>query len=271
MMDSTCITSEAFRIRHGRRQRSGSRARRCGFTLVELLVVIGIIAVLISVLLPVLGAAREAGKRVTCASNLRQIGHAFIMYAHEHKYHLPRGAPQCTTTGLLPKPHDWVHWNYKRDLKQSAIAKYLPGFSAALLTCPSDPGTRLRDLGGWAVEGQYPYTYAMNMHLAEVLMTADAERLLTRIRNSSEKVLLVEEDFTSIDDGNFSALTGSNMNLLAVRHDRSKRNPKVLPTWSYSATVPDAHLKGNAAFADGHVEFAPRSYVHDPAHYLPKR
>ena len=61
------------------------------------------------------------------------------------------------------------------------------------------------------------------------------------------------------------------MNLLAVRHDRGKRDPKVLPTWSFSPIVPDAHLKGNAAFADGHVDFVPRSYVHDPAHYLPKR
>ena len=247
------------------------RASRPGFTLVELLVVIGIIAVLIGILLPILGAAREAGRRVACASNLRQLGHAFIMYAQEHKFHLPRGAPQGTVTGLLPKPHDWVHWNYGRDLKQSAVARYLTGFNAALLLCPSDPGARLRDFGGWATEGKYTFSYGMNQHLSDITTGPDYERLLTRVRNSSEKVLLVEEDFGSIDDGNFSALTGSNMNLLAVRHDRSKRDPKNLAAWSYSAVVPDPHLKGNAAFVDGHVEFAPRSKVHAPAHYLPKR
>jgi len=69
--------------------RRGSFKSNKGFTLVELLVVIGIIALLIAILLPALNRARRAAKTTVCMSNLRQMGTAWTMYLSENKGHLP--------------------------------------------------------------------------------------------------------------------------------------------------------------------------------------
>jgi len=94
-------------------KKTGLRA----FTLIELLVVIAIIAVLASLLLPVLGRAKQLALSTQCMSNLKQIGLASSLYAEEHNDDLPRSAhqgaswvgslqPYCSGTELWRCPRD---------------------------------------------------------------------------------------------------------------------------------------------------------------------
>ncbi len=94
---------------------------RSGFTLVELLVVIGIIAVLVALLLPALSAAREASRTTHCLSNLRQIGMTLSMYAIENKGLLP---PQYPDSIRLLTPR--VRETFDRYLKGTYGVFYCP-------------------------------------------------------------------------------------------------------------------------------------------------
>ena len=81
--------------------------RKC-FTLVELLVVIGIIAVLMGILLPALSAVRRTAQRVVCGSNLSGLGKAMLLYANDHGGDFPRAGGAGSTWIADGEIYDWT-------------------------------------------------------------------------------------------------------------------------------------------------------------------
>jgi prepilin-type N-terminal cleavage/methylation domain-containing protein/prepilin-type processing-associated H-X9-DG protein len=88
-----------------------SKLRARAFTLVELLVVVGIIAILMGILLATLSRVQEKSRRTACISNLRQLGVAMILYSNENRGYLPNGNPALTWDDYPGTNAVMVHFN----------------------------------------------------------------------------------------------------------------------------------------------------------------
>ena len=86
-----------------------ARKPRHAFSLIELLVVTGIMSLLMAIVMPTLRIARETAQRVTCQSNLRQIGFAFLSYANDNRGSMPSWSG-WHATAFPPNPADEVSW-----------------------------------------------------------------------------------------------------------------------------------------------------------------
>ena len=239
----------------------GNSAR--GFTLIELLVVVAIIALLIAILLPSLGKAREKAKLVRCLSNLKSLGLASFMYQNENNGYFPCGGHSTLWA------HDWVFWQTAppygnwpapgRDPKGGALVTYMGGnFNPKTFICSSDPLTR-------ATPTTFQYSYTANV---EIFFLPDAVGRAgfptsairyANIRSPSGKIMLVEEDASSIDDAAWDPIgwaVGAK-NVLSIYHDKTV------------SSMDTTMGKGPASFADGHSETVLRADAQTARYYDP--
>lgn len=138
-MPTKPVTDQAKHRTRGQRFASG-------FTLIEVLVVVAILALLVAVLLPALGRARAQARLSSCGSHLRQIGVAMNLFATEHKGRVPRGMSRHGGTTLAEAPN-WVRMvsrmfgdraNYAANFNRVRVERY------EVFSCPE----RAREYSG---------------------------------------------------------------------------------------------------------------------------
>jgi prepilin-type N-terminal cleavage/methylation domain-containing protein/prepilin-type processing-associated H-X9-DG protein len=226
--------------------------KRAAFTLVELLIVIGIIAVLMALLLTGVARARQHANRAACLSNLRQIGMALIAYAVDNENSFP--AP-----GDLDDvyPEDWVHWQPNRDVREGRVMRYI-NYSVDVLRCPSGFADR-------STTPPYPFSYSVNNRFTGRSIGAFFRPAmvppckLVQCADPSNKILAIEEDVTAINDGEWCSEdveTGlTRRTSLSVIHDKGREyggGDRVDPLYT-------GRGRGNVVFADGHCDFVERT------------
>jgi len=213
--------------------------RRLGFTLIELLVVIAIIAILAAILFPVFAQAREAARKASCQSNLKQLGTAAAMYSQDYDGRLVCGGgvcfggpPGCSEANPLPsQQYQWITQPYIKNWN--------------VLKCPSDPRPITTD----------PMSYGVNnVGLTDFNGGGQNGVNESQLQQPAGTIMLIE-------GGNGAHVNGGDTQLGErmvgdttiwnawdrVAHDNTG--------WNWTDNLPRHGNGNNALFCDGHVKF----------------
>jgi prepilin-type N-terminal cleavage/methylation domain-containing protein len=193
--------------------------RRRAFTLVELLVVIGIIAVLIGILLPALSKARQQANITVCMSNQKQLIAALLMYCGDNRGCFPGGPGAYYDNGILKYTVRLAAWdtesrnpyscNQDENNGPTWLAKYV-GKSRKIPGCPSEPDVKDKGLAATNLRTNYWYPLSL-VYRPEQLFdpqasinftdfasdppgTRQTPQKITQVRHPTQKVVIIERN-----------------------------------------------------------------------------
>lgn len=191
-----------------------SRVSACGFTILELLVVISIVTILTAVLMPTLARVREAGERIECASNMRQIACALIDYTDENRDRLP-ALDYTSQQSLIPRFSEAMALSDDTGRAADGLGRLLLGTGGAYLSdarvlyCPCHRGDHPYSRYQTQLEARTPFGYGQtvfcNYHYRGNVDPVTLEPMPRSVR--PDTVLLVDGLRTRSD---FSHVTGTN-------------------------------------------------------------
>jgi prepilin-type N-terminal cleavage/methylation domain-containing protein len=226
------------------------------FTLIELLVVLAIIAMLISILAPALGRARETGRRTMCGNNLRQVGASFWNYSNDYENWFP-SKPWCGNAGagvaqlaqhqqgycgMGPQEPDFFATHFAGMIRDILERDYIRGEAEApkylrdpkILVCPSD------DLGnGYLTDALFP-----------IKAVADVRDIQPLISSRGQK----EKNYSYLY---VSLLRNDDRADMFMMGDESNKQDVATDSMTQLTTEDNHGRRGiNALFVDMHVEWA---------------
>ena len=272
--------------------RRRSTQSRHGFTLVELLVVIGIIALLISILMPALTKARNQALAVKCGNQVRQIYMACLMHAQDNKGHLPRasvgpgtdptGRPDSEKTCAFTHDATTGEWGIL-DYNKGVLVPYIPGgFDVRKDTfyCPGDLGEVTMG-GGPPSSDKRNVSYSFNAHINRP--DIDGQHVLGirigSVAHAAQKIFIFEEQAPNdlwcllwdLGDTNTAPHEFRRDDILSARHAGQKY---VNATRTTSPGTSEWRMYGpigraNYGFFDGHVEIlTPNDIMNRPKYFM---